>query len=60
VEFAAVRDRLISKLDAEEQNKILATLRMEARERRPDGLVLNMEALEDLVLSAESVVGELN
>lgn len=58
--FSEVRDRIIGKLQTEEQNKILATLRMEARERRPDGLVLNMEALEDLVLSTDSVVGELN
>lgn len=59
-EFAAVRNRIISRLEAEEQDKILATLRMEARERRPDGLVLNMEALEDLVLSTDSVIEELN
>ena len=59
-EFSAVRDRIVSQLETEEQDKILATLRMEARERRPDGLVLNMEALEDLVLSTDSVIGELN
>lgn len=59
-EFSAVRDRIVSQLETEEQDKILATLRMEARERRPDGLVLNMEALEDLVLSTDSVIEELN
>ena len=59
-QFAVVRDRIVSRLETEEQDKILATLRMEARERRPDGLVLNMEALEDLVLSTDSVIGELN
>jgi len=58
--FSAVRGRIVSQLETEEQDKILATLRMEARERRPDGLVLNMEALEDLVLSTDSVTGELN
>lgn len=59
-EFSAVRGRIVSQLETEEQDRILATLRMEARERRPDGLVLNMEALEDLVLSTDSVIRELN
>ena len=60
LEFPAVREGIIKRLQTEEQNKILATLRMEARERRPNGLELNMEALEDLVLSTDSVIGELN
>lgn len=58
--LAEVRDQIIRRLEREERNNILATLRMEARERRPAGLELHMDALNKIVDSTESLVGAAN
>lgn len=50
--FEEIKGKLLARLETEEKNKILQTLRMEAREYRPEGLELNMGELEKLVDSA--------
>ena len=47
--FEEIKGKLLARLETEEKNKILQTLRMEAREYRPEGLELNMGELEKLV-----------
>ena len=47
--FQSVKADIIKSLEAEERNKILNTLRMEAREYRPQDLELNEDAIRGLM-----------
>ena len=47
--FDAVKDGLIRSLETTERNKILDTLRWEAREKRPSGLIVNDTRLQQLL-----------
>lgn len=47
--FEDVQHKIIAELEGKERSNILSTLRMEARERRPEGLVVNTEALNAFV-----------
>ena len=54
--YEAVAQGIIKRLRQEEKNKILQTLRMEAREYRPEGLQLKMDKLEALISSTTSAM----
>ena len=54
--YKAVEQGIITRLQQEEKNKILQTLRMEAREYRPEGLQLQMDKLEALISSTTSAM----
>lgn len=50
--FESVKERLIPQLEQQEADKILTTLRMEAREKRPPGLELNQALLKSFIAEA--------
>lgn len=54
--YEIVEQAIIKNLQQEQRNKILQTLRMEAREYRPEGLQLKMDNLESLLSSAASAI----
>ena len=54
--YEVVEQGIINRLQQEEKNKILQTLRMEAREHRPEGLELKMDKLEALISSTMSAM----
>lgn len=52
--FESVKPKLVQALKEQEKSKILSTLRMEAREKRPPGLELNQEFLEAFIAQLPS------
>ena len=54
--YSAVREEIIARLLPKERNKVLDTLRMEAREYRPEGLELRVEKLRSLFSEDGTVI----